>query len=346
MSSFESMAGTLEPGSWGLHGGGKPSNCTKPPAGAFYANCTGRNAMAQRNWAADNLVWSYFGPAQLNASGEAGFKAGLFQSMLAAALNMHTVVESHRSGNYLGSLEWQLNEVWPTGGWGSLEYGSSASPGSLRGGRWKPMHYWFKSHLFADVMAGCGTVGRSSQLVCFVSNARSGAPFTGTLSLSTVELATGLTAPWAQLSVAAAPGPGAVAWLQLPPNATLPNASSTLLLASLLEQGQAQPFDEHVVHLTAPVNLAVQRAVLTAQPAAAPNADGSIDIAVSSSAVALFVTLTSMAPGRFSDNAFLLLPSAPRTVQWLPFAAGDAAADWALLKQSLRVEDHSAYAGV
>ena len=139
MSSFESMSGTLAPDSWGLHGGNKPSSCAKPANGAIFANCTGRNAMAQRNWAADNLVWSYFGPALLNATGEAAFKGGLFQSMVAAALNMQSVVEGRRSGNYLGAIEWQLNEIWPTGGWGSLEYGSKASPGSLRGGRWKPM---------------------------------------------------------------------------------------------------------------------------------------------------------------------------------------------------------------
>jgi beta-mannosidase len=340
MSSFESMSGTLAPDSWGLHGGGKPSNCTKPPAGTFYANCSGRNAMAQRNWAADNIVWSYFGPALLNASGEVGFKGGLFQSMIAAALNMQSVVESRRSGNYLGALEWQLNEVYPTGGWGSLEYGSMVSPGSLQGGRWKPMHYWFKSHIFADVMAACGYSGRL--FTCFVSNARSGAPFSGTLTLTTVDLASGASAPWASLRFVAPPGPGAVAWAT--PNATLPNASTTLLLASLLEDGAPAPFDEHVVHLTAPVNLIVKRASLTATVAGAPNLDGSVNVTVSSDAVALFVTLTTMAPGRFSDNAFLLLPDAPVSVQWLPFLEGDATADWALLKASLRVEDHSAYA--
>jgi hypothetical protein len=342
MSSFESMSGTLAPDSWGLHGGNKPSNCTKPAQGGFFGPCTGRNAMAQRNWAADNLVWSYFGPALLNASGEAGFKGGLFQSMLSAALNMQSVVEAHRSANYLGAIEWQLNEVWPTGGWGSLEYGAAVSPGSLRGGRWKPMHYWFKNHIFADVMAACGFVGRSARLTCFVSNARSGAPFSGTLTLTAVELATGAASAWAVLPLAAAAGPGAVAWAV--PNATLPNASTTLLVASLLEDGAPMPFDEHVVHLTAPVNLRVKRATVTATPAGAPNADGSVDVAVVSDAVALFVTLTAMAPGRFSDNAFLLLPNATRTIVWTPFVAGDAAADYALLKASLRVEDHSAYA--
>ena len=116
MSSFESMSGTLASSSWGLHGGDTPSTCV-PQSGSFYDNCTGRNAMAQRNWAADNLVWSYFGPALLNATGEMAFKGALFQSMIAGALNMQSVVESHRGSNCMGTLEWQLNEVWPTGGW-------------------------------------------------------------------------------------------------------------------------------------------------------------------------------------------------------------------------------------
>ena len=341
MSSFESMSGTLAPSSWGLHGGGAPSTCV-PLAGSFYNSCAGRNAMAQRNWAADNLVWSYFGPALLNASGEAAFRGALFQSMIAGALNMQSVVESHRGSNCLGTLEWQLNEIWPTGGWGSLEYGSAASPGSLRGGRWKPMHHWFERHLFADVMAACGAPYRSRAFACYVSNARADRPFAGTLALTAVDLASGAETAWAELPVAVAAGPAALAWLT--PNATLPNVTSTLLLARLTDAASGRVFDEHVVHLTAPVNLAAKRATLAAAVAAQPNADGSVDVGVSTDAAALFVTLTAAASGRFSDNAFLLLPSAPRTVRWMPFEAGNATADLELLRASLRVEDHSAYA--
>lgn len=344
MSSFESMSGTLSPGSWGLHGGNVPVNCTKEP-GAFDNNCTGRNAMAQRNWACDNIVWSYFGTAYLNASGEEGFKGGLFQCMIAAALNMQTVVESHRSSNFYGTLEWQLNEIWPTGGWGSLEYGSSTSPGSLKGGRWKPMHYWFRNHMFADVMSACGYLGRSRNFICFVSNARSGATFSGVLALKTVDLLSGVTASWASLPVTVTAGPGALTWLY--PNATLPNTTTTLLVASLVENGtNGTVFDEHVVHLTAPVNLAAPRATLSAVVEGQPNPDGSVDILVSTNVVALFVTLTAAAPGRFSDNAFLLLPTKPQTIQWVPFVPGNSTADWVLLKSTLRIEDHSAYATV
>ncbi len=35
----------------------------------------------------------------------------------------------------------QLNEIWPTGGWGSIEYGNPNIAGQVLGGRWKPLHY-------------------------------------------------------------------------------------------------------------------------------------------------------------------------------------------------------------
>ena len=48
-----------------------------------------------------------------------------------------------------------------TGGWGSLEYGPPPgfSPGVLRGGRWKPLHYWFANFLFTDIGVACGVGG-------------------------------------------------------------------------------------------------------------------------------------------------------------------------------------------
>ena len=74
------------------------------------------------------------------------------------------------------------------------------------------------------------------------------------------------------------------------------------------------------------------------------NADGTIDITVTSDKVALWVTLTSRAQGRFSNNAFLL-PATSKTVQFIPFSSKstDATTDLAALKASLRVEDLSMY---
>ena len=37
----------------------------------------------------------------------------------------------------------RYNEIWPTGGWGSIEYGTVGyTKGQVLGGRWKPLQHW------------------------------------------------------------------------------------------------------------------------------------------------------------------------------------------------------------
>lgn len=341
MSSFEAMTGSLAPSSWSLHGGDAPSSCVPASGGAFSMNCTGRNAMAQRNWPCDNLIWSYFGPVLLNASaGDFTFKGQLFQCSIASAIHMQLDIEQRRAQNQAGTIIWQLQETWSsTGGWGTLEYGG-ASPGILRGGRWKPTHYWLAGHLFQDVMSACGYIGRSHTFACYVNNGQAQRPYAGMLVLTTISLLDGTESVWGSWNVSVAAGPGSLGWVT--PTATLPNASSTLLLASLVDSSGAVS-DEHIVHLAAPVSLAVPNATLSSAVASSANPDGSVNITVSSTTVALYVTLTAAAPGRFTDNAFLLRPNTPKTVQWIPFEAGNSTEDVLLLQNSLRVEDMSAY---
>jgi hypothetical protein len=72
-------------------------------------------------------------------------------------LQQKSDIEARRSANAQGTVTWQLNEIWPTGGWGSLEYGTVGyTDGQVLGGRWKPMHYQFESHLYRDAVIICG----------------------------------------------------------------------------------------------------------------------------------------------------------------------------------------------
>ncbi len=65
-----------------------------------------------------------------------------------------------------GTLTWQLGEIWPTGGWGSVEYGTVGwLDGQVLGGRWKPLHHVMEQHLYRDVVAVCG-----ADAACFVKN--------------------------------------------------------------------------------------------------------------------------------------------------------------------------------
>ena len=79
-------------------------------------------------------------------------------------------------------------------------------------------------------------------------------------------------------------------------------------------------------------------AVVTTAIAPSPNPDGSINITVSTSGVAAFVTLTTRAAGRFSDNAFVLVPPSA-VITFLPFGP----LDLSTLTASLRSEHVAMY---
>jgi hypothetical protein len=64
MSSFESMAPTLDPAHWSLHGGAPEDNCSAHDVTtAFWHECVGGNVMAERNYPCDDQVSVYFGDA-------------------------------------------------------------------------------------------------------------------------------------------------------------------------------------------------------------------------------------------------------------------------------------------
>ena len=56
--------------------------------------------------------------------GEMAFKAQLYQTVMGEALEMKSDITHRRSTNNFGTIVWQYGEVWPTGGWGSIEYGT------------------------------------------------------------------------------------------------------------------------------------------------------------------------------------------------------------------------------
>ena len=93
-----------------------------------------------------------------------------------------------------------------------------------------------------------------------------------------------------------------------------------------------------MVALTPPKDMALPAADVAFAVADAPNDDGSVDIAITASAVAMYATFTTLAHGRFSDNAILLLPGAT-TIQFIPFGALQIDA----LRTSLRVEHVATY---
>ena len=227
-------------------------------------------------------------------------------------------------------------------GWGSLEYGPPPgfTGGQVRGGRWKPLHYFYRAALMRDVFATCGALSTSQNgtSACYVSNHQAGLPFKGTVTLTGYDhFAKGASVTLIERPVQLVEGPGALSWF----TAQLPAGNGTSIVATVHDDTGAV-MSEHMVQLVKPQEMRVPEAKLTFKVADAANADGTIDVSVTSDQVALWVTLTTLAQGRFSDNVFLL-PATTRVVQFIPFSPSTAASDLALLKSSLRIEDFSMY---
>ena len=350
-SSFESMSATLSgPKNWGAHA----------------------PAMYWRSYSQDSIVASYFGEgdgAAVNMSvvGDATvFARQLLLSQLAAALLVKSEVETQRAGNVYGTMLWQLGEIFPTGGWGSLEYATTiaSTAGQVRGGRWKPLHYLFESVLFKDVIVACG-----DSAVCYVRN---DSPLKAIGSQARVELEVVNVASGARRAVRNShelpllpAGPGAISWF-CAGGGNISNGSNSgaggtgggcdpwskvLLSADCRADGSDCILNATVV--SAAGDLLSSNPSLLAPPAAvlkhlrpprlvatvespAPPAGAPIRIWVAAAAPALFVTLSTLAQGRFSRNAFFITVVGNHTeVLFLPIdGEGD---QYDVLRKSLMV---------
>lgn len=378
MSSFRSHAPTLARAHWGVHGGAPPANCTAPDRTTpFWLDCAaadprggGQNAMSERNYPCDALLASYFAlsAAELDAAGEAPFRAQLYLCSLAQALALHAEVFSQRSVNVLGSLLWQLNEIWPTGGWGTLEYAASgaarsATAGQLLGGRWKPAHHWLRQHLFAELFATCGLGG-----VCY---ARTDAARPANVTVLLAAHALGAcaadgaeAAPPARtdsLALRLPAGP-AVEWFSLPGSLLAGLRPEEHFLTVAVAAAGRAALSEHALLLVPPPRLAplqlarIDVRVGDAARACDAEAYGAgisgaaalprwcVPVVLRASCAALFVTLSAAVDGHFSRNCLPLPAGEERLVQFA--SDGDAPPDIAALRSSLTVDHLAAhYAG-
>jgi len=327
-SSFESMAPTIAPKHWSIHGGAPPDNCT----GQFASKCQGDNVMAQRNYPCDNIIVEYFGESDFETVGEAAFKKQLWQCMVGQALLVKSDIETRRSGNQFGIIVWQYNEIWPTGGWGSIEYGTVGfTKGQVIGGRWKPLQHWYKASIFADVLATCGNGERGVQ--CYVKN-DSPYPFKGTVDVSSVAFSTGKAESVKSVKLDMPAGAGTIQWFDL---GSPVNGMQEMLLVTVTDATGAVMCDNPVA-FAHPKNMTLPHATVKLSVGAQEMEGMPVPILLSSDHFALYVTLTTLAQGRFEDNAFVMLPGT-RVINFLPFEGFSLVE----LEASLRVEHTATY---
>ena len=337
-SSFESVAPTVASEHWALHGGAAPDDCND---GGWPSKCKGDNVMSQRNYPCDSIIFQYFGgtSADLDVVGEMPFKKQLYQCLMGQALVLRGYIEQHRATNTYGLQIWQLNEIWPTGGWGTIEYGTTEVMGQVEGGRWKPAHYWLKDYLFTDRIITCGKGRTDNTQLCYIRNdAFQG--MVGNALIYAIDLTNShITPHFMQSGISLASGPGAVQWLDIP---AVANPNSTVLRAVFIDSVTSEVVARTTILFTTPQFLTLSPVQLSVRVSSSVNKDASVDITIAKKAdspAAVWVTLTTMAQGRFSDNSFIMAENEV-VVQFIPFGALDTV----LLRKSLRVETANDYA--
>ena len=340
MTSFESIKGTLDSSHWAMFAG-QPSGACRT-TGDQRHTCDSDNVMQTRNYGCQSMLSKMFGykavtQQALNTTGEAEFKKSLYLCMLAQALDMKSDVESRRSQNQFGVILWQLNEIWPTGGWGSLEYGAVNQTGVVIGGRWKPLHYFYQKYLFTDVIISCGTT------TCFIKNSQVADLPAGTVSLHLVDITGAGNNLDVNVDYPTIPAQGGSHFFT-PSMPAGYSVTTHITVALVTPNGASKPVAENVLIQTYPYALKVNKSVTVST-----SIEGAVDeaplapikLTVSAdNGVALYIHLTTEAQGRFSDNSFALsTKDGPHEVLFYPFRPDQEN----ILKSSLRTESLNMY---
>lgn len=107
--------------------------------------------MHQRNCAANGKIMNYLSATYLYPN---SFELLVYASQLLQAEAIRYGVEHFRRhrGRCMGSVIWQLNDIWPVASWASIDYY----------GRWKALHYMEK-RIFAPVAISCEEIGELSE---------------------------------------------------------------------------------------------------------------------------------------------------------------------------------------
>jgi beta-mannosidase len=225
----------------------------------------------------------------------ASFDRFVYVSQVQQALAMQMAVRHWRRLRpvCMGTLYWQLNDLWPVCSWSSLEYG----------GRWKLLHYAAK-RFYAPAIASALVEGDAVE-AWLVNDGP--AALRGTLEARVIDFSGRVL--WrkrlpASLGAGAAKRAARWALAQLAPD---PRAAFFHLT---LAAGKAR--DEHTLFFTEPKRCELQPARIrkTVWKTAA-----GLAVELSADKPAFYVSLDAPGlNGRFADNLFTLLPGEKRTV--------------------------------
>lgn len=181
-------------------------------------------------------------------------------------------------------------------------------------------------------MATCG--GSASGPTCYINN-DSPLPFSGSVKITAIDFKSGKETELVTKQVSMPAGVGQTEYFTL---STAVSGNSTMLHAVVTDTSGAV-VNNNYIPFTAPKNMALPKANVKLTVAQSANPDGTVDITVTSDAVAVYVTLTTLAQGRFDTNAFVMAPGT-KVVKFIPIVGMFKMDE---LTSSLRVEHAASY---
>ncbi|MBK8554711.1 MAG: glycoside hydrolase family 2 protein [Lewinellaceae bacterium] len=227
------------------------------------------------------------------------FEDFVYVSQLLQAEGMRTGIEAHRRNKpyCMGTLYWQLNDVWPVASWSSIDYY----------GRWKAMQYYVRE-IYKPVAALpiiedniLKVYGVSDLMLDTLVNIRVRA-----LSLEG-KLLSDVTAQ----DILIHPDSSKVIWQGYLKTVTNKNKADDTVIEIVLSSSEGTVIYRRLFYLVSPKDLALSRTSidLKVEPA-----DRGYKITVQASKLTKNVYLQTGANGFFSDNYFDLLPGERKTV--------------------------------
>lgn len=254
-----------------------------------------------------------------------GFEEALYLSQVQQALAMRTAVDYWRSlrPRCMGTLYWQLNDVWPVASWSSLEYDGS----------WKLLHH--EARRFFDPLR-LALILKEDRAEAHVINDGTGRLEAG-LSLA-LRRFDGSLASEARLDATLEPASAALVWSL--PLAALPAGPEELFLDGTLRAGSPAPETRRGrLFLTEPKRCDL---VDPGLEYAVEEDVGGPSLRIRASAPAFWVAPglnagPSPAPrGRFEDSGFDLGPGEERVLRFVP-RRGEAMPRAAELARALHI---------
>jgi hypothetical protein len=184
--------------------------------------------------------------------------------------------------------------------------------------------------------------------------------FTGTVTVDAIHFGTGKVTSLSSLPVSVAAGGGALGFFcaskgtavssgkpDCPTFASIYTAAgcaggpADCMLNVTVADKSGAPVSRNLLPLGVPSAFKLPAAAITNRIKPAAAGSSAVDIELTASATAVYVWLSTKEHGRFSDNAFVLLPHVPRTITFESFVA--AGTSTKAVAASLRIEHLQEY---